>query len=65
MIALGLFAILVPSGGCYRKVVNSRGIGADSGKLRSEHESRPLKAITTETRLEPRDVTPARKRSSP
>lgn len=63
--ALGLVLAVVPLGGCYRKVVNARGLGADSTKLRSEHESRPLEAITTETRRDSRDPTPARKRDAP
>ena len=66
MLAMALLGLLaVPSAGCYRKVVNSRGIGADSTKLRSSHEQRPLDFITTETRREDRDVRPARERERP
>lgn len=61
--AMGTLALA--SGGCYRKVVDSRGIGADSVKLRSEHESQPLDFITTETRRDKRDVRPARERERP
>jgi len=56
-----LVAVLASSG-CYRRVVDARGLGADSGKLRREHESQPLDFITTETRREKRDVRPARDR---
>lgn len=67
---LALMAALVgvaimPQAGCYRKVVNSRGIGADSTKLRSEHEGRQPKAITTQSRREIRRTTPAHEREKP
>lgn len=65
MIVLGLIAIIVPSSGCYRKVVNSRGIGASSSQLRSEHEGRQPGAITTQSRRETRRTTPARERERP
>ena len=58
-------ALLAPTAGCYRKVVNARGIGADSAKLRSEHESRPMDFITTETRRDDREVRSARERERP
>lgn len=53
------------AGGCYRKVVDSRGIGADSVKLRSEYESQPLDFMTTESRRDKREVRPARERERP
>lgn len=53
------------AGGCYRKVVDSRGIGADSTKLRSEYESQPLDFMTTESRRDKREVRPARERERP
>ena len=53
------------AGGCYRKVVDSRGIGADSVKLRSEYESQPLDFMTTESRRDKREVLPARERERP
>lgn len=60
------FALIVgavlPMSGCYRRVVDARGLGADSTKLRSEYEREPLDFITTETRRETRDVRPARDR---
>ena len=54
--------VLASSSGCYRKVVDARGLGADSGKLRREYERRPMDLITTETRREKRDYRPARDR---
>jgi hypothetical protein len=51
--------------GCYKRVVNARGIGADSSKLRSEYESQPMDFITTETRREDREVRSARDREKP
>ncbi len=51
------------AGGCYRKVVDSRGIGADSQKLRSEYEREPIHyRKINETRRSERDVRPARDR---
>lgn len=58
-------ALVGPSSGCYRKVVGAKGIGADSSKLRSEYESRPLDFITTETRTDDREVRSARERERP
>ncbi|UYV13403.1 MAG: hypothetical protein NCW75_03750 [Phycisphaera sp.] len=55
-------ALALGMGGCYRKVVDSRGIGADSVKLRSEYESRPLDFMTTENRRDKREVRSARER---
>ncbi|MFI4915320.1 MAG: hypothetical protein ACIAS6_02290 [Phycisphaerales bacterium JB060] len=64
---LSLIAVTIVGsvGGCYRKVVDSRGIGADSTKLRSEYESRPLDFMTTENRRDKREVRPARERERP
>lgn len=36
--ALCLIALLLGMGGCYSKVVGGKGIGADSQKLRKNHE---------------------------
>jgi hypothetical protein len=57
--------LAVGSTGCYRKVVDSRGIGADSTKLRSEYENQPLDFMTTENRRDKREVRPARERERP
>lgn len=54
--------LALSAGGCYRKVVNSRGIGADSTKLRSEYESQPLDFMTTKSRRDNREVRSARER---
>lgn len=54
--------LVLTSGGCYRKVVDSRGIGSDSAKLRRSHESQPLDFITTENRVDNRKVRSARER---
>ncbi len=54
--------LAVSAGGCYRKVVDSRGIGSDSAKLRRQHESQPLDFITTENRVDDRKVRSARER---
>lgn len=65
ILTLAAVAIAGAAGGCYSRVVDSRGIGADSTKLRREHESRPLDFMTTENRRDKRDVRPARERERP
>jgi|GEM_PF-4234762 len=51
------------TGGCYKRVVNARGIGADSSKLRSEYEREPVHYRTnSESRRESREVRSARER---
>ena len=56
-------ATMLPAAGCYRRVVDARGLGADSTKLRSELEHEPAHYRTiTETRRETREVRPARER---
>lgn len=65
ILTLAAVAIVGSAGGCYRKVVDSRGIGADSTELRSEYESRPLDFMTTENRRDKREVRPARERERP
>ncbi len=58
--------LVLATGGCYKRVVNARGIGADSSKLRSEYEREPAHYVTTtESRRESRDVRPARDREKP
>lgn len=54
--------LALTSGGCYRKVVDSRGIGADSVKLRGQYESQPLDFMTTSSRRDKREVRSARER---
>ncbi len=65
LVASATGVLACAAGGCYRKVVSSRGIGADSTKLRSEYEHRPLDFMTTESRRERRDARPARERQRP
>jgi len=60
-----IFAAALPAAGCYRRVVDAKGIGADSTKLRNEYESQPLDFITTETRKDDREVRSARERERP
>lgn len=56
-------ALAFGSGGCYKRVVDSRGLGADSTKLRSEYEREPVHyRKINETRRTDRDVRPARDR---
>lgn len=65
IVGLATAGLLCAAGGCYRKVVDARGIGADSTKLRSEYESRPLDFMTTTSRRDNREVRPARERERP
>lgn len=61
-----LIGTALTQAGCYKRVVNARGIGADSSKLRSEYEREPVHyRTTTESRREPREVRPARDREKP
>jgi hypothetical protein len=63
---LAVFGTLaLASGGCYRKVVDSRGLGADSTKLRSEYEHQPAHYTTQRTYRDNREVRPAREREKP
>ncbi|GIW74041.1 MAG: hypothetical protein KatS3mg103_0563 [Phycisphaerales bacterium] len=59
-----VLAAALPAG-CYRKIVDARGIGAQSTKLRSSYEDRPQGPITTRTRSHDRETRPARERERP
>ena len=57
--------LVLPSAGCYRKVVNAKGLGADSAKLRSEYEHQPAHYTTQKKTRDTREVRPARERDTP
>lgn len=49
-VALVVLLAAVSATGCYRKIVNARGIGADSPELRESREfdlRKPLRPLTT------------------
>lgn len=55
--------LVLGTGGCYKRVVDARGIGADSSKLRSEYEREPVHYRTnSESRRGSREVRSARER---
>jgi len=55
-------AVLVALPGCYKRVVDSRGIGGDSEKLREQQEREPVlrDLLTTTTEREKRSTSGVR-----